>query len=106
MARSEEIRHWLRENGYDDIADTIDFLIDKWRREGKRTRRNWWDILAGTRAGQPRRVDGIAFAVLRAAQKRQGRPVTKNALSRGKRESIPRIWTTGRWPGDAAANSD
>ena len=100
MARSEEVRYWLRENGYGDIADTIDEIIGKWKRDGKHTRRNWWDILAGTHTGQPRTVGGMVFPVLRSAQKRQGLPVTPNAISRKKRESIPEVWTTGRWPVD------
>ena len=97
MAHSEDARHWLRNNGYDDIADTIDRVLDKWVREKNHTRRNWWDILAGDSNGKPRNVAGIDFPVIRAAQKRQGRPITPNAISRNKKESVPEVWSTGRW---------
>ena len=42
-------RQWLRANGYDDIADLIDEVINEWRLAGNGTRRNWWDVLAGSR---------------------------------------------------------
>ena len=47
MGRSEDVRQWLRNNGYDDVAGQIDKLMDKWAREGSATRRDWWQILAG-----------------------------------------------------------
>nr|VFJ88766.1 MAG: hypothetical protein BECKH772A_GA0070896_100113 [Candidatus Kentron sp. H]VFJ90327.1 MAG: hypothetical protein BECKH772B_GA0070898_100095 [Candidatus Kentron sp. H]VFJ97001.1 MAG: hypothetical protein BECKH772C_GA0070978_100103 [Candidatus Kentron sp. H] len=46
MSKSDA-RQWLRDNGYVDVADTIDALMDDWRQQGKKTRRNWWDVLAG-----------------------------------------------------------
>jgi len=73
-------RHWLRMNGHSDIADTIDEAMAAWRRAGVTTRRNWWDILAGDDRGRPRKVAGRAFPVLAAAQRRQGKTVTKNAI--------------------------
>lgn len=52
----------------------------KWATEGKTTRRNWWDILAGDPNGNPRRVNGIAFPVVPEARRRQRR--TMSVLSR------------------------
>jgi hypothetical protein len=98
MGRSEDARHWLRNNGYDDIADQIEKLMARWAKDGSATRRDWWQILAGANNGSPRSVDGIEFPVLRAAQVRQGLPVTSNAISRNKHETVPEVWTTGRWP--------
>ncbi len=98
MAQSEDVQRWLRSNGYDDIADQIDTLMQRWAKEGNSTRRNWWDILAGNLDGRPRKVAGIEFPVLRAAQLRQGRSVTKNAIARSRKEVVPEVWATGRWP--------
>ena len=102
MGRSEDVRQWLRNNGYDDVAGQIDKLMDKWAREGSATRRDWWQILAGANNGAPRSVDGIEFPVLRSAQARQGLPVTPNAIARNKQETVPQVWTTGRWPAKGA----
>jgi DNA adenine methylase len=75
-----DARAWLRNHGYPHVAGLIDGVMADWTRAGKRTRRNWWDVLAGDRRGRPRRVGGVAFPVLAAAQKRQGRPVTPGAV--------------------------
>lgn len=90
-------RQWLRENGYDDIADMIDEVMNEWRTEGKKTRRNWWDILAGRKNGEPCIRGGRTFPVLRAAQLRQGKPVTENAICRNPDEEIPPVVISGRW---------
>jgi len=90
-------RSWLKANGYDDVVVLIDEVIAQWKREGKATRRNWWDILAGGPSGERLTVAGRTFPVLRVAQLRQGRPVTKSALRRKKREKPPPVWKTRRW---------
>src|SRR5688500_7042195 len=79
----DSARAWLRANGYDDIANIIDGIMVRWLREGKATRRNWWEILAGDRQGRPRIVAGIEFPVLAAAQSRCGRAATANAMAKG-----------------------
>ncbi len=89
MASDEQARHWLRSNGYDDIADKIDAIMDEWRAAGKKTRRNWWELLAGGKGGRPRRIAGREFSVLRSAQIREGLPVTKNAIRRRPNEKPP-----------------
>lgn len=93
-----ETRKWLRANGYDDVADMIDEAINEWRAAGKRTRRNWWDVLAGRANGQPCIYAGRTFPILRAALIRKGRPVTPDALCRNPDEVVPDIRVTGRWP--------
>lgn len=91
------IRDWLKKNKYEDILDMIDDAIDKWKSEGIKTRRNWWEILAGDHKGKPRKINGKEFPVLKAAQIRQGRPVTANAICRNENEEIQPIWKTNRW---------
>jgi len=44
----------------------VEGLIAKWRSEGLKTRRNWWEIFAGDSKGNQRTVDGIKFPVVRA----------------------------------------
>lgn len=58
--------------------------MESWVKLGIRTRRNWWDVLAGSPRGRERRVAGKVFPVLAAAQLRQRRRVTKNALTQRK----------------------
>jgi len=93
-------REWLRENGYEDVADLIDGVMDEWESAGKRTRRAWWLILSGGRNGEPRTIAGREFPVLRAAQRREGKKVTPNAISRRRGEKPPGKRVTGRWSGD------
>ena len=95
-----DARQWLRANEYDDIADMIDEAMDEWRVQGKKTRRNWWDVLSGQKNGEPCTREGRKWPVLRAAQIRQGKPVTKNAICRSPEEEIPLIKPSGRWPKD------
>jgi hypothetical protein len=64
---------------------------------GSKQRRNWWDILSGAADGKPCVREGIEFPVLRTAQIRQGKPITKNAIARNDHEEPPEIVTTGRW---------
>jgi DNA adenine methylase len=94
-----DARAWLCAHGHTDVAASIDEVHARWTREGKRTRRNWWDVLAGDRRGRPRRVAGVIFPVLAEAQKRQGRPIT--ALPPGRAEGNATRVTAPR-PSDGA----
>lgn len=87
---------WLRQNNYSEVADRIEAVIAEWRAKGLRTRRNWWDVLAGDGDGNPCTIAGRQFPVLRAAQLRQGFPVTENALCRNPDEAIPASGVTNR----------
>ena len=89
-------RHWLLAHGYNDVATLIDEVTAEWKAQGKRTRRNWWDVLAGGADGEPNVVAGREFPVLRAAQLRQGRAVTANALNRSSSEQPPALMHSGR----------
>ena len=91
-------RNWFAENGYKDVADLIDEANQRIEAKGKGSRRNWWDTLAGGRGGAPLTREGITFPVLRAAQIRQGKPVTGNAICRNDDEVPPGVVTTKRWP--------
>jgi len=92
------IRVWLRENNYEDIADMIDGLLDEWNSQGKKTRRNWWEVLAGGKDGRPRTICGRVFPVLKAARQRQGLPDVINSICRNNNELIPGTRNTNRWP--------
>jgi hypothetical protein len=85
------LRNWLLKNNYEDIALLIDEILEDWKKQGKGTRRNWWDKLAGGKNGKPCVVSGKEIPVLKAAQIRQGKPVTKNAICKNKNEIIPYI---------------
>ncbi len=89
-------KQWLKDNNYDDVAALIDEITKEWKIKGKNTRRSWWEILAGDSRGNPRTVAGREFPVLRAAQIRQGVPITDSALCRNGREQAPPIRVTRR----------
>ena len=91
------IRKWLIQNNYEDIAENIDIVMAGWSQKKTRTRRSWWDILAGGKNGKPRTVEGISFPVLKAAQLRKGVPVTKNAICRNTNEIFPSVRKSRRW---------
>lgn len=89
-------KQWLLENKYRDVAALIDEITQEWDVEGKQTRRNWWEILAGDAKGNSRVVAGRKFPVLRAAQLRMGVPVTPGAICRNPNEEMPQRPVTGR----------
>lgn len=91
-----DCRQWLLENGYDDVAELINQATLAIEAKGKKSRRNWWDTLAGGKNGRPSVREGIEFPVLRAAQIRQSRPVTENALCRGEDEEAPPVRVPNR----------
>lgn len=99
-------RDWLRENGYEDAAALIDDVMAEMVARGSKQRRNWWDVLAGGADGKPIVVYGREFPVLKVAQKRQGKPITKNAIARNKKEIPPGIKLTGRWADDGEAEPE
>jgi hypothetical protein len=92
------VRKWLVQNNYDDVVVLINNVMNGWKEKGTRTRRNWWDILAGSKNGKPKTIEGITFPVLKAAQMRKGITVSDNALCRNSEEFIPNIRKNGRWP--------
>lgn len=79
-------RDWLIKNNYEDIAKMIEEILIEWSKKGIKTRRNWWDILAGGQNGKERNICGRQIPVLKAAQIRQGVKVTENALCRDENE--------------------
>lgn len=95
---STDARVWLCQNGYDDVAERIDAALEHWAATGKSTRRNWWNTLSGGIDGRPYTIEGTEFPVLATAQRRQGKPVTPNAIQRNAREQAPPVRVNGRWP--------
>ena len=94
---ADNIFTWLKANGYADTAERIFAQQQKWKGQGVKTRRNWWEVLAGDKNGNPRIIDGVEFPVLAAAQERQGRPITQNAVRLNEGEAVPAIRENTRW---------
>ncbi len=88
-ARPATCQAWLRAAGYADVADRIDELEERWRRNGSTTRRNWWDVLAGTKAGARKKVGGVEFPILAAARARKGWGVLPGALRKRNEPPAP-----------------
>lgn len=83
------LRGWLVENDYKDVAKIIDGIMLNWQKAGNKQRRNWWDILAGDKNGNPRIISGVTIPVLKAAQIRKGMKMTENAICRNDTEKPP-----------------
>jgi hypothetical protein len=90
-------RQWLAANGYEDVVALIDEAIRRIEAKGRKSRRNWWDTLAGGPGGKPSVREEIEFPVLRVAQIRQAVPVTPNAICRNQKEQPPDVVMTDRW---------
>lgn len=96
MKKREDVRSWLRSHGHEEVARQIEAAIRKWAAAGKKTRRNWWDILAGDRNGNARHVLGVAFPVLDSVRRqRQRNPLSLASRSRTKE---PRSVVASRKP--------
>jgi hypothetical protein len=89
MTTNKDARVWLRDNGYIEIADQIDAIMEGWRERDVKTRRNWWDVLAGNREGRAYKIEGIAFPVLAAARRRKGWPSCASEIGFG--EKAPKL---------------
>jgi hypothetical protein len=98
MQSKETARDWLRANGYEETAAVIDEIMAEWKAEGKATRRNWWEVLAGDSRGNPRKIAGRVFPIIRAVRKRQGLPDIEDAQCNAPREVAPKIIPSARWP--------
>jgi hypothetical protein len=98
MQSKDTARQWLLANGYEEIANTIDEIMAEWKVQGKATRRNWWRVLAGDTRGNPRKVAGRTFPIIRAVRKRQALPTTEGSRSNAARELAPKTKPSGRWP--------
>ncbi len=94
---SANAREWLLANKYEDIACLIDKVMEGWKRKGTRTRRNWWEVLAGNADGGGKAIEGVTFPVLRAAQIRMGMKVTEVSLCRHENEQPPPVVKQERW---------
>jgi len=106
MVRDIDAREWLRANEHTKLAEQIDSIMARWAKSGKRTRRNWWDVLAGGPNGEPRKVAGVTFPVLAAARKRKGLPSVSHGLERRRGEVAPEPADVTRWSGTPKKNRD
>ena|SRR5260221_13005728 len=88
---------WLADKHYTAVLRKIEAVESIWRGSGKKTRRNWWDILAGTSAGKRKVLYGIEFPIIAAARDRKGWPAVRGALCHGDGEEAPVIVAQARW---------
>jgi hypothetical protein len=92
-------RVWLGQyEHYAHACACIDEAIARIEAKHMKSRRNWWETLAGGPGGKPSVREGITFPVLEVAQIRQGMPVTPNAVRRRSgEEPPPDVVATKRW---------
>jgi hypothetical protein len=86
---SDSLDAWLR-HSYPHVADMIDRITSGWRAEGLRTRRNWFDILAGDSSGRERGVAGETFPIIASIRARKGLPPVAGALWKPGEAPLPR----------------
>lgn len=99
MQSNETAREWLRANGYEETAQMIDEIMAEWKAQGLATRRDWWQVLAGDKRGNPRKVAGRTFPIIKAARKRQALSTISSAQSNAPREVAPKVKPSPRWIG-------
>ena len=90
------VRVWLRANGYNDVAETIDDILAEFKAKGSRERRNWADVLCGNK-GKPVTIAGRTLPMLASAQVSRGLPVSPDAIQRSRDEEFPVARRSGRW---------
>lgn len=83
------LESWLAENGYDDVLAKMRKIVDGWKKRRLKTRRNWWEVLAGDAKGRPRAVAGEMFPIIAAIRKRQGLDPVPIALTHSKETPLP-----------------
>lgn len=91
------IRQWLAANNYSDVTAKIDKVMGIWEKAGKNTRRNWWDVLAGSKDGKPKMIEGVLFPVLCVARARKGWKATTQCLQRNTNEDPLPVMAQPRW---------
>jgi hypothetical protein len=96
---AETAREWLARNGYLDEVKKIDRIVEKWKTDGVKTRRNWWQVLAGGVSGKPKVIQGIKFSVIKSIRERMGLSPVNHAIYNSKSESAPQIEKQIRWKG-------
>src|SRR5262245_24885274 len=87
--RRLRIRPWLRAFNYEDVEEKIAKAEARHKASGSKERRNWADVLCGTKEGTPVVIAGIEFPILASAQRSRNRPVTPKAIQRNEHEEFP-----------------
>ncbi|WP_437324085.1 hypothetical protein [Sorangium sp. So ce381] len=97
MPNETDARVWLRANGFSKLADAIDEIMRTWRERGLKTRRNWWEALAGTPKGAPMTVEGTVFPIIAAVRERRGLPPVDGAIELPPGVTVPEQVPQARW---------
>ncbi len=97
------VLQWLRANGYGDVVAKILTVLKRRDEAGVKTRRNWWDVLAGTLKGERRSDSGFEFPILAAARRRKGWPSVSGERHNPGEAPPPPVLQTGRWPAKKTA---
>lgn len=97
ITESETAKEWLVRNNYEDVRRRIERVEARWLKSGKKTRRNWWDVLAGSVGGRPSKIEGVKLPILRAARLRKNWGPAKHELCRNTDEIVPIPKAQPRW---------
>lgn len=107
MPRDSDARVWLRTIGlamFDELADQLDKITESWSERGVKTRRSWWESLAGTPNGTPRISYGITFPIIAAVRERFGMDPVKGAIELPPNVVVPPIVKQARWAKKRSTN--
>lgn len=83
------IVQWLRTSGYTSVADKIEKIEAGWRKNKVKTRRNWFEVLAGDNKGRERSVAGHVFPIIASIRARQGLDPVIHAERRAGEKPLP-----------------
>jgi hypothetical protein len=100
MPSDSDARVWLRTIGlamFDELADQLDRITESWAKRGVKTRRSWWENLAGTANGTPRVSYGITFPIIAAVRERFGMDPIKGAIELPPNMVVPPMVKQARW---------
>ena len=100
MPSEADARVWLRTIGlamFDELADQLDKITESWAKRGVKTRRNWWENLAGTPIGAKRKSYGIVFPIIAEVRERFGMDTVKDAIKLPPNVIVPPMVRQARW---------
>ena len=90
-------KQWLSAHGYDDVLKKIDQVEARIDKRQTKTRRSWFEPLAGHKNGSPSKVLGVTFPIINAFRIRRGWAPVPNGISRSDNELVPPPKSQARW---------
>ena len=97
--KSITAKNWLIQNNYPEVVKIIDDYVAYNKARGSGEKRNFWDLLAGRKNGDPVNRNGFVFPILESIRtaRKPNFPNAKSAIKKNKREIVPPPIEQARW---------